>query len=90
MKGKNKCGAEVAKGLVVADTHGQEILEALGRLKGHKERGYIPRVAGLESVENNLSDGPNDSRDLAVRKGGSFGLSSHKQTAVQTVMCAAR
>jgi hypothetical protein len=25
MKGKNKRGAEVAKGLVVADTHGQEI-----------------------------------------------------------------
>jgi hypothetical protein len=29
MKGKNKHGAEVAKGLVVAYTHGQEILEGL-------------------------------------------------------------
>jgi hypothetical protein len=29
MKGKNKRGKEVAKGLVVADTHGQEILEGL-------------------------------------------------------------
>jgi hypothetical protein len=28
-EGKNERGAEVAKGLVVADTHGQEILEGL-------------------------------------------------------------
>jgi hypothetical protein len=29
MKGKNKHGAEIAKGLVVADTHGQGILMGL-------------------------------------------------------------
>jgi hypothetical protein len=43
MKGKNKGGAEAAKGLVVADTNGQEILEAWGCLKDHKESGYIQR-----------------------------------------------
>jgi hypothetical protein len=48
--------------LVVADTHGQEILEALVCLQGHKERGYIFKDlgAGFERVKNNFSDGTRD------------------------------
>jgi hypothetical protein len=40
---ENKRGAEGMKMLVVADIHGQEVLEALVCLQGHKERGYIQR-----------------------------------------------
>jgi hypothetical protein len=40
---ENNRGVEGVKVLVVADTNGQEILEALVCLQGHKERGYIQR-----------------------------------------------
>jgi hypothetical protein len=43
MKGKNKRGAEVAKGLVVADTHGQEIFRGIVAYKVVKEKGSIQR-----------------------------------------------
>jgi hypothetical protein len=40
---ENKRGVEGVKGLEVADTHGQKILEASVCLQDHKERGYIQR-----------------------------------------------
>jgi hypothetical protein len=40
---ENKRGVEELKVLTVADSHGQEILEALVCLQVHKERGHIQK-----------------------------------------------
>jgi hypothetical protein len=40
---ENKRGVEGVEVLVVTDTYGQEVLEALVCLQGQKERGYIKK-----------------------------------------------